>query len=48
MLFEIPKDLPPICDHDHDINLIPGIVSPNIKYYRYTYAQKSKIEHMAV
>ena len=35
-VFENPKGLPPIHDHDHAINLIP------------TYAQKSVIEHMVV
>ena len=24
-VFEIPKGLPPICDHDHAIHLIPGV-----------------------
>eukprot|EP00253_Pinus_taeda_P033987 PITA_33987 len=47
-VFETPKDLPPIRDHDHDIHLIPGSVPPNIRLYRYPYAQKSEIEHMVV
>ena len=33
-------------DHDHAINLILGSVPPNIRPYRYPYAQKSEIEHM--
>jgi hypothetical protein len=41
---DIPKGLPPTCDHDHDIHLIPGSVLPNIRPYRYPYAQKSEIE----
>ena len=45
-VFETPKGLPPICDHDHAIHLIPGIVPPNIRPYRYPYSQKSEIEHM--
>ena len=43
-VFETPKGLPPI--HDHAINLIPRSVPPNIKSYKYPYAQKSEIEHM--
>ena len=45
-VFETPKDLPPICDHDHVIHVIRGSVSPNIRPYKYPYAQKSEIEHM--
>eukprot|EP00253_Pinus_taeda_P020026 PITA_20026 len=44
---ETPKGLPPIFDHDHAIHLIPGSVPPNIRTYRYPYAQKSEIECMA-
>ena len=47
-VFETPKGLPPICDHDHAIHLIPGCVPPNIRPYRYPYAQKSEIERMVV
>ena len=47
-VFETPKGLPPICDHDHDINLIPGSVPPNIRPYRCPYDQKSEIERMVV
>jgi hypothetical protein len=43
---DIPKRLPPTRNHDHDIHLIPGSVPPNIRPYRYSYAQKSEIECM--
>jgi len=42
-VFETHKGLPPIHDHDHAIHLIPGSVPPNIRPYRYPYAQKSEI-----
>ena len=45
-VFETPKGLPPTHDHDHAIHLIPGSVPPNIRPYRYPYAQKSEIECM--
>ena len=45
-VFETPKGLPPIRDHDHAIHLIPRSVPPNIRPYRYPYAQKSEIECM--
>ena len=45
-MFETPKRLPPIHDHDHAIHLIPGSVPPNIIPYRYPYVQKSEIERM--
>ena len=45
-VFETPKGLPPIRDHDHAIHLMPGSAPPNIRPYRYPYAQKSEIEHM--
>ena len=45
-LFETPKGLPCICDHDHAIHFVPGSVPPNVRPYRYPYAQKSEIEHM--
>jgi len=45
-VFETPKGLPPILDHDHAINLILRSVPPNIMPYRYPYAQKSEIERM--
>eukprot|EP00253_Pinus_taeda_P011892 PITA_11892 len=44
-VFETPKGLPLIHDHNHAIHLIPGSVPPNIRLYRYPYAQKSEIEH---
>jgi hypothetical protein len=43
---DIPKGIPPTQNHDHEIHLIPGSVPPNIRPYRYPYAQKSEIEHM--
>ena len=45
-VFETPKGLLPIRDHDSVIHLIPGSVLPNIRPYRYPYLQKSEIEHM--
>ena len=45
-MFETPKGLPPICDHDQAINLILGIVPPNIRPYRFPYVQKREIERM--
>ena len=45
-VFETLKGLPPIHDHDHAIHLIPRSVPPNIRPYRYPYAQKSEIERM--
>eukprot|EP00253_Pinus_taeda_P024425 PITA_24425 len=44
--FETPKGLPPICDNDHAIHLIPKSVPPNISPYRCPYSQKSEIERM--
>jgi hypothetical protein len=43
---DIPKGIPPTRNHDHDIHLIRGSVSPNIRPYIYPYAQKSEIECM--
>ena len=45
-VFENLKGLSPIRDQDHAIHLIPGSVPPNIRPYRYPYAQKSEIERM--
>ena len=45
-MFETPKGLPPIRDHDHVIHLIQGSVPPKIRPYRYPYVQKSEIERM--
>ena len=47
-VFETPKGIPPISDHDHAIHLIPGSVPPKIRPYRYPYVQKREIEHMIV
>jgi hypothetical protein len=43
---DIPRGLTPTHDHDHPIHLILGSVPPNIRPYRYPYAQKSEIECM--
>jgi hypothetical protein len=43
---DIPKGLPPTQNHDHDSHLILHSVTPNIRPYRYPYAQKSEIERM--
>jgi hypothetical protein len=43
---DILKGLPPTRNHDHEIQIIPGSVPPNIIPYRYPYTQKSEIEHM--
>jgi len=32
-IFETPKELPPIFDHDHVIHFIPESVPPNIMPY---------------
>ena len=45
-VFDTPKGLPPIRDHDHAINFIPRNFPPNIRSYRYPHVQKSEIEHM--
>eukprot|EP00253_Pinus_taeda_P008066 PITA_08066 len=45
-VFETPKGIPHIRDHDHAIHQIPGSVPPNIRPYRYPYAQNSEIECM--
>jgi len=45
-VFETPKCLPPIHEHDHVIHLIPRSIPPNIRPYRYPYSQKSEIERM--
>ena len=47
-VFETPKGLPSIRDHDHAIHLILGSVPPNIRPYRYPYVQKSDIKHIVV
>ena len=43
---EIPKGIWPTRNHDHAIHLQLGSVPPNIRPYRYPYAQKSEIKHM--
>eukprot|EP00253_Pinus_taeda_P036448 PITA_36448 len=45
-VFETPKGLPPIHDHDHVIRLILRSVPPNFIPYIYPYAQKNEIECM--
>ena len=45
-MFDTPKGLPPIRDHDHDIHLILGSVPQNIRPYKYPYVQKSEIKCM--
>ena len=42
-VFDTPKGLPPICDHDHAIHLIPGSVALNIKPYRYPMSKRTKL-----
>ena len=39
-VFETPKGIPPMRDHDHAIHLIPGSVPPNIRPYRYPYVKE--------
>ncbi|XP_026428220.1 uncharacterized protein LOC113324098 [Papaver somniferum] len=36
--------LPPVREHDHKINLIPGSTPINVRSYRYTHFQKAEIE----
>ena len=43
---DILRGILPTCNHDHAIHLILGSVPPNIRPYRYPYAQKSEIECM--
>ena len=45
-MFETPKWILPIHDHDHAIHTIPGSVPPKIRPYRYPYVQKCEIERM--
>jgi hypothetical protein len=42
----MPKGIPHARDHNHAIHLQPRSVPPNIRPYRYPYAEKSEIEHM--
>jgi hypothetical protein len=43
---DILKGILPTRNHDHAIHLILGSVPPNIRPYRYPYAQKSETDHM--
>jgi hypothetical protein len=43
---EMPKGIPLARDHDHVIHLQSGSVPPNIRPYKYPYAQRSDIECM--
>jgi hypothetical protein len=43
---EISKGLSHTWDHAHGIHLQLRNLTPNIRPYRYSYAQKSEIEHM--
>jgi hypothetical protein len=46
-VFEVPIDLPPSRgEHDHSIHLLPSSQAPNIRPYRYPFAQKNEIEKM--
>eukprot|EP00253_Pinus_taeda_P023708 PITA_23708 len=36
-VFETPRGLSPVRDHDHAIHLIPGSIPPNMRPYRYRY-----------
>ena len=47
-VFETPKGLPPISDHDHAIHLIPGSVAANSRPYRCPYVQKNEIERTII
>ena len=42
----MPKGLPPYREYDHTIHIILGILSLNIRPYRYPYAHKIEIEHV--
>jgi hypothetical protein len=42
----MPKGLPHARDHDHVIHLQLASVPPNIRPYKYPYAQKSQIDLM--
>jgi hypothetical protein len=43
---DMPKGIPPARYQDHVIHLQQGSVPPNIRPYRYPYAQRSEIECM--
>ena len=42
----MPKGFPLSWYHDHAIHLQPGSVPPNIRPYKYPYAQKSEIKRV--
>lgn len=43
-IFQEPYELPPQCPFDHHIELLPGTTPINVRPYRYSLAQKDKIE----
>eukprot|EP00253_Pinus_taeda_P026929 PITA_26929 len=44
-VFDKPHELPPSRgEHDHSITLVPGAQPPNVRPYRYPFAQKNEIE----
>lgn len=43
-LFAEPSSLPPRCEVDHQIPLLPGSQPVNVRPYRYSPAQKLEIE----
>jgi hypothetical protein len=46
-VFEVPMDLPPSRgDHDHRIPLLSCSQPPNVRPYRYPFAQKIEIKNM--
>lgn len=47
-VFQTPESLPPPRPFDHQINLIPGAQPVNVRPYRYSPLQKTKIEKQLV
>lgn len=45
-IFATPKDLPPSCNLDHHITLLPQSQPVNVKPYRYPHFQKAEIEKL--
>ena len=43
-LFQQPTGLPPICNYDHRINLMPDSGPMVVRPYRYAHLQKNEIE----
>ena len=44
-MFDLPTGLSPSHEeHDHSIPFIPGSQPPNVRPYRYPFAQKNEIE----